>query len=77
VGLIEKERPQLTTKLKHVDVHHLWIRQTARQGAVVVQWVSTHDMPADGLTKRLSKERQAAFVRALGMVDTARQDYET
>jgi Reverse transcriptase (RNA-dependent DNA polymerase) len=37
VGLIQRERPELTTKLRHVDIHHLWLRQTHRQGLVEVK----------------------------------------
>ncbi|PNH37587.1 hypothetical protein VD0003_g10283, partial [Verticillium dahliae] len=38
LSLLTSERPQATTKLKHVDIHRLWIRQTVRQGKVSVDW---------------------------------------
>lgn len=69
VGLIQKERPQLTSKLKHVGIHSLWLRQTHRDGKVAVQWVPTTDMPSDGFTKPLSTEKHVHFVRQLGLVD--------
>jgi len=71
VGLIQKERPQLTTKLKHVDIHNLWLRQVHRDGKVAVKWVPTTDMPADGFTKPLSAEKHSHFIRQLGLVDIA------
>jgi hypothetical protein len=71
VGLIQKERPQLTTKLKHVDIHNYWLRQVYQQGKIAVQWVSTTDMPSDGFTKPLSAEKHAHFVKQLGLVDIA------
>jgi hypothetical protein len=73
VRLIQAERPQLTTKLKHVDIHHFWLRQTWKDNTVQVQWIPTHEMPADGFTKRLSKRKHLAFIQALGMVDITEQ----
>jgi hypothetical protein len=73
VGLVQKERPQVTSKLKHVDIHNLWLRQIHRDGKVAVQWVSTKDMPSDGFTKPLSAERHAHFVSQLGLIDISMQ----
>lgn len=69
VGLIQKERPQLTSKLKHVDIHNLWLRQIHKDGKVAVSWVQTKDMPSDGFTKPLSTEKHNHFVKQLGLVD--------
>ena len=69
VGLIQKERPQLTSKLKHVDIHSLWLRQVHQDGKVAVQWVQTTDMTADGFTKALTTEKHSRFVKQLGLVD--------
>ncbi|EFZ03308.2 Integrase, catalytic core [Metarhizium robertsii ARSEF 23] len=69
VGLIQKERPQLTSKLKHVDIHNFWLRQIHRDGNITVQWVPTTDMPADGFTKPLSAEKHSHFIKQLGLVD--------
>ena len=69
VGLIQKDRPQLTSKLKHVDIHNLWLRQVHKDGKVAVHWVQTKDMPSDGFTKPLSSEKHNHFVKQLGLVD--------
>ena len=69
VGLIQKERPQATSKLRHVDIHNLWLRQVHKDGKVMVQWVPTSDMPADGLTKPLSAQKHSQFIKQLGLVD--------
>lgn len=69
VGLIQKERPQSTSKLKHIDIHSLWLRQIHKDGKVAVQWVPTKDMPSDGFTKPLSAEKHTHFMRQLGLVD--------
>ena len=71
VGLIQKERLQLTSKLKHVDIYNLWLRQVHRDGKVAVQWVPTTDMLADGFTKPLLVEKHSHFVKQLGLVDIA------
>ena len=73
VGLIQKEKPQLTTKLKHVDIHNFWLRQIYRDGKISVQWVPTTDMPADGFTKPLSAEKHSHFIKQLGLVDISSQ----
>ena len=73
VGLIHKERPQLTSKLKHVDIHNLWLRQIHQQGKIQVQWVPTTGMPADGFTKPLSAEKHSQFMKQLGLVDISAQ----
>jgi hypothetical protein len=69
VGLIQKERPQLTSKLKHIDIHNFWLRQIRRDGKITVQWVPTTDMPADGFTKPLSAQKHSHFIKQLGLVD--------
>ena len=69
VGLIQKDRPQLTLKLKHVDIYNLWLRQIHKDGKVAVDWVQTKDMPADGFTKALSTDKHNHFVKQLGLVD--------
>ena len=69
IGIITKTAQQLQTKLKHVDIHQLWLRQEYQQGRVDVDWVESAKMPADGLTKFLPKKRFADFIKMLGMVD--------
>lgn len=68
VGLIQKKRPELTTKLRHVDIHHFWLRQVHEQGLVEVEWIPTEDMTADGFTKPLEAQKHRRFIQQLGMV---------
>jgi len=80
VGLIQKERPELRSKLKHVDIHNCWLRQVHLEGKVVIQWVPTTEMPADGFTKPLPAEKHSHFVKQLGLVDVSSKidpDYST
>ena len=64
-----KESPKLTTRLRHVDVHQHWLRQEVQAGRIRLDWLATNDMPADGLTKALPRQRHERFVRQLGLVD--------
>jgi hypothetical protein len=71
VSIVTKASEQLQTKLKHVDIHQLWLRQAVDRGEVNVQWTSTANMPADGFTKALFKQKHIEFTRQLGLEDIA------
>ncbi|CAA9959493.1 Dimer-Tnp-hAT domain containing protein [Pyrenophora teres f. maculata] len=78
LGLIEltvsksaKEHDKLHTKVKHIDIHQLWIRQEVTALRINVKWVPTDRMPADGLTKVLPKQKFVEFIRQLRLVDIA------
>jgi hypothetical protein len=73
VGIVTKASERLQTKLKHVDIHQLWLRQAVERGEIHIQWTSTAKMPADGFTKALPKQKHIEFTRQLGLEDiTAR-----
>ena len=44
------------------------MRDQVETGAVIFEWVATKDMAADGLTKPLSNEKFATFVRQIGLL---------
>ena len=69
VRLMLKETPKLVTKLKHVDIHNLWLRQEVQRTNLKIEWICTADMKADGFTKALPKEKHREFVRQLNLVD--------
>ena len=69
IRLLTKDSPQLTTRLRHIDIHQHWLRQEVQQSRLQINWVPTTDMPADGLTKGLTRQKHEAFVRQLGLVD--------
>lgn len=69
VGIVTKEHDKLHTKIKHVDIHQLWIRQEVTAARINIKWVPTTYMPADGLTKILPKQKFAGFVRQLSLID--------
>jgi hypothetical protein len=73
VGIVTKATERLQTKLKHVDIHQLWLRQAVDRGDVNVQWISTNRMPADGLTKALPRQKHTEFTRQLGLDDITKR----
>ena len=69
IRLLTKDAVKLTTKLKHVDIHQHWLRQEVQQGNIRLQWVSTNNMLADGMTKPLTRQRFEAFLKQLNLQD--------
>lgn len=69
VRIVSNQLPTISTKLKHVDIHQFWLRQEVQDGKFVVQWVPSSEMPADGLTKPLTKQLHQAFIDMLGLTD--------
>jgi hypothetical protein len=59
----------IQTRLRHIDIHNHWLREKVQNKEINVRWVDTNSMPADGLTKPLSAEKHAHFVKLLGLVD--------
>jgi hypothetical protein len=69
VRLIEGDADRIQTKLRYVDVHQMWLRQEVDAGRIFVEWKPTADMPADGFTKLLPRQRHANFIRQLSLKD--------
>ena len=60
--LLIKDAPQLKTRLHHISIHDMWLCQEVQQGRLRVNWLPTDDMPADGLTKALPRQKHEVFV---------------
>ena len=69
INLLIKDSVKLVIKLKHIDIHKHWLRQEVQDNRLIINWVPTGDMPADGLTKALSRQKHESFIRQLGLVD--------
>jgi hypothetical protein len=72
IRLLTSEQPKISTKLLHVDVAQLWLRQSVQLGHLNVSYLPTNQMTADGLTKSLPPQKHRAFVKMLGLVDVSR-----
>jgi hypothetical protein len=69
INIVTREIGYLRTKLRHVDIHNHWLRQEVQEGRITVEYVSTDDMIADGLTKVLTNTSFKRFVSQVGLVD--------
>ena len=69
IRLVTEEDVKLSTRLRHVDIHNHWLRQEYKDKRIQLRWVPTAEMPADGLTKALSRQKHEKFVQDSGLVD--------
>ena len=69
IRLINAEIALLRTLLRHVDIHHHWLRQEAMEGRVKVEYTPSAEMIADGLTKALQSSTFVTFREQLGLKD--------
>ena len=59
--------PRFHSRTKHIDIRWHFVRDQVETGAVRFECVPTGDMAADGLTKALTNDIFAAFVRQIGL----------
>ena len=69
IDLLTNEESRFKTKLRHVDIPHHWLRQEVQAKRVNLEWCPIAKMPADGLTKQLSRQRHERFVQMLGLAN--------
>ena len=67
--IIDKEILKLDTKLRHVDIHRHWLRQEVQACRINVSWMPTAEMPADGFTKVLYRQKHDNFIEQLYLTD--------
>lgn len=67
IGLLTKDQPRLKTTLRHVDIHHHWLREKTQNGELFPRYVPTAVQPADGLTKMLTKQRLQDWMKLIGL----------
>lgn len=73
IRLVVEENQRITTKLRHVDIQNMWLKQEFKKGRFSVEYLKTDQMPADGLTKALSRSKFERFRSMLNLVDVKRQ----
>lgn len=59
--------PLNKARTRNIDIRYKWVTEQVVKGLLNVEHVYGIEMPADGLTKPLQKEKHARFVRMLGM----------
>lgn len=65
--IVNLQAPAVKSALRHVNIHSCWLRQEVHDGNVVVRWIPTSEMVADGMTKSLSLQKHRAFTTMLGL----------
>jgi hypothetical protein len=70
ICLVTEEVSKLQTKLRHMNIHHHWLRQEVSNKVIRVEYVQSHQMTADGLTKVLPVNKWSFFLEQLGIVET-------
>jgi hypothetical protein len=69
IRLVTQENGRVITKLRHVDIHNMWLRQEHQKNTFQVLYMATKDMPADGLTKNLPRYKFEHFRALLNLRD--------
>ena len=59
--------PEFHKRTKHIDVRHHWIREVVLDRKIIITYISTNEMIADGMTKPLPPARFKAFRAMMGM----------
>jgi len=65
IRLVKAATPKLKTTLRHVDIHHHWLRQEVQEKKIDLAYVQTNSQPADGLTKLLPHQQHKNWVSQL------------
>jgi len=65
IRLLTEATPRLKTSLRHVDIHHHWLRQETQSNNINFSYVQSTCQPADGLTKLLPPQRHKNWVSLL------------
>lgn len=76
IRLVIDESMRITTRLRHVDIQGMWLKQEFEKGTFEVSYLPTAQMPADGLTKALPRQRFEHFRALLNMVTVAEEGSE-
>ncbi|KAF2892445.1 hypothetical protein ILUMI_13730 [Ignelater luminosus] len=61
------KNPEYHSKMKHIDIHHDFVREKIESGEIDVKYISAEDQEADIFTKPLPKVKFNIFVEKLGL----------
>jgi hypothetical protein len=61
------ENPEHHSRAKHIEIRMHYIRDQVRNGSIVLNYVETANMKADGLTKPLNNVKHGKFIEQLGL----------
>ena len=66
-ALAVTRNPERHGRMKHLDLRYYWLRDAVKAGLIDVRYISTKDMPADIMTKALSRGVVEEMRRMLGL----------
>ena len=69
IRLIVGENQRISTKLRHVNIQNMWLRQEHQKGSFEVTYLPSSEMYADGLTKNLPRQKFETFLALLNLQD--------
>ena len=61
------ENPEFHRRTKHIDIRYHWVRDAIHRKLITVEYVSTREQAADGLTKALTVKAFQEFKKMVGM----------
>jgi hypothetical protein len=61
------KHPEHHGRMKHLDLRWFWLREKVQEGKITPKFVPTDEMPADVLTKPLSRDLVDKFRRMMGL----------
>jgi len=61
--------PLQTACTRHIDIRYKWANREVEKGHILLEFVGTAEMKADGLTKALDRVKHGVFVRQLGLAN--------
>ena len=70
IRLIVGSNERINTKLRHVDIQNMWLRQEYAKGSLQISYLETGGMPADGLTKTLTQQQFDKFKLLINLQGT-------
>ena len=62
------KNPVYHPRSKHIDIRYHYIRDVYAKNEICLQYVPTNDMPADILTKNLTKTKHWKFMTMMGLL---------
>jgi hypothetical protein len=68
IRLVE-DNSRLRTKLRHDDIQNMSIKQEYKKARIQISYLPTAEVPADGFTGALPRQKFNSFVQHLGLVE--------
>jgi hypothetical protein len=74
IRLVVATNARINTKLRHIDIHNMWLRQEYQKGSFQLTFKPSKEIEADGLTKNLPKQAFKHFISQLRLVSIGNKE---